>query len=327
MVDTASRVADWGFRAQALIEIKALASGSGHIAPWYQERAMIKYIVVPATGTAVDMPVFATALAVARLLSAHLEFLHVRLDVQTVLTAMASNDVSGGAGYDQMLESLERDAAARQKAAETAFRDFCEQQKVPVSSDPATDLPSAELRMETGEEPTWLAAHGRAADLVVMGREREGDDTAMDTLEACLMETGRPVLIAPTVAPTSRSGIVAIAWKDAPEAADAVAAAMPFIEAADRVVIMTVDEGRETDAAASERLRHALAWHHAHVEVRSLRPEGRAAVDVLLEAAAAAKVDLLVMGGYSHSRMREVIFGGFTRRVLHGADLPVLIAH
>jgi nucleotide-binding universal stress UspA family protein len=327
MVDTAGRVADWGFRAQALIEIKALASGWGHVAPWYQERAMIKYIVVPATGTAVDMPVFATALAVARQLSAHLEFLHVRLDVQTVLTAMASNDVSGGAGYDQMLESLEQDATTRQKAAETAFRDFCEQQNVPVSSDPATDLPSAELRMETGEEPTWLAAHGRAADMVVMGREREGDDTAMDTLEACLMETGRPVLIAPTVAPMSRSGVVAIAWKDAPEAADAVAAAMPFIELADRVVIMTVDEGRETDAVASERLRHALAWHHAHVEVKSLKPKGRAAVDVLLEAAAAAKVDLLVMGGYSHSRMREVIFGGFTRRVLHGADLPVLIAH
>jgi hypothetical protein len=137
---------------------------------------MIKYVVVPATGTAVDMPVFATALAVARLLPAHLEFLHVRLDVQTVLTAMAANDVSGGAGYDQMLESLERDVGARQKAAETAFRDFCEEGMVPVSSDPATDLPSAELRMETGDEPTCLAAHGRAADLVVIGREREGDE-------------------------------------------------------------------------------------------------------------------------------------------------------
>src|SRR5215813_11899779 len=111
--------------------------GVGLLCAWYQERAMIKYIVVPATGTAVDTPVFDTALAVAKLLSAHLEFLHVRLDVQTVLTAMAANDVSGGAGYDQMLESLERDAAERQKVAETAFRDFCEQRQVPVSSDPA----------------------------------------------------------------------------------------------------------------------------------------------------------------------------------------------
>lgn len=286
---------------------------------------MIKYVVVPATGAATDAPVFATALAVARLLPAHLEFLHVRLDVQTVLTAMAANDVSGGAGYDQMLESLEQDAAVRQKAAETAFRDFCEQGKVPVSSDPATDLPSAELRMETGEEPTWLAAHARAADMVVVGRE--GEETAMDALEACLMETGRPVLIAPSKAPTSLTGVVAIAWKDAPEAADAVAAAMPFIEAADLVIILAVDEGRQTGAGACERLRHVLAWHNARVEVHTLKPEGRAPVDVLLKAADAAKADLLVMGGYSHSRMREVMFGGFTRSVLHGADLPVLMAH
>lgn len=288
---------------------------------------MIRYIVVPATGTATDAPVFATALAVARLLPAHLEFLHVRLDVQTVLTAMASNDLSGGAGYDQMLGSLEQDAVDRQKAAEIAFRDFCEQGKVPVSSDPATNLPSAELRMETGDEDEWLAAHGRAADIVVVGREREGEETAIDTLETCLLDTGRPVLIAPAKAPASLSRVVAIAWKDAPEAADAVAAAMPFIEVADRVIILSVDEGRTIDGESCERLRHVLAWHNARVDVHRLKPDGRAPVDVLLQEANAAKADLLVMGGYSHSRMREVIFGGFTRRVLYGADIPVLMAH
>src|SRR5262249_13832305 len=138
---------------------------------------------------------------------------------------------------------------------------------------------------------------------------------------------GRPVLIAPAKAPTSLSRVVAIAWKNAPAAADAVAAAMPFIELADRVIILSVDEGRTADAASCERLRHVLAWHNARVEVHRLKPEGRGPVDVLVEAAGAAKTDLLVMGGYSHSRMREVIFGGFTRRVLHGADIPVLMAH
>jgi nucleotide-binding universal stress UspA family protein len=288
---------------------------------------MIKYIVVPATGTEADAPVFATALGAARRLRAHLEFLHVRLDVQTVLTAMAANDLSGGAGYDQMLESLEQDAAGRQKAAETAFRDFCEREGVPISSDPATDLPSAELRMETGDEPTWLAAHARAGDIVVVGRSREGELAAMDVLESCLMATGRPVLIAPPTAPTTLSGVVAIAWKDRPEAADAVAASLPFIELADRVVILSVDEGKDTDQQACERLRHVLAWHNEHVTVRCLKQDNRASVEILLEAAHAVKADLLVMGGYSHSRMREVIFGGFTRRVLHSADLPVLIAH
>jgi nucleotide-binding universal stress UspA family protein len=288
---------------------------------------MIKYIVVPATGTEADAPVFTTALGAARLLPAHLEFLHVRLDVQTVLTAMAANDLSGGVGYDQMLESLEQDATARQKTAEIAFRDFCEREGVPISSDPTTDLPSAELRMETGDEPTWLATHGRAGDMLVLGRSREGETSAMDVLESCLMATGRPVLIAPTTAPVALSGVVAIAWKDRPEAADAVAAALPFIELADRVIIFSVDEGRDSDQHACERLRHSLAWHNRHVTVQWLKQDDRPPVEVLLEAAGAAKADMLVMGGYSHSRMREVIFGGFTRRVLHDANLPVLIAH
>ena len=288
---------------------------------------MIRYIVVPATGIATDAPVFTTALAIARLLPAHLEFLHVRLDVQTVLAAMAANDLSGGAGYDQMLETLEQEAAARQTAAEAAFHDFCERQKLPISSDPATDLPSAELRIETGDEPTWLAAHGRAADMIVVGRAREGEPAALDVLEACLMATGRPVLIAPATAPTELSGTVAIAWKDRPEAANSVDAALPFIELADRTIIFSVDEGRDTDQVCCDRLRHALSWHNRNVVVQRLKPDDRAPVDVLLEAATAAKADLLVMGGYSHSRMREVIFGGFTRRVLHDAHLPVFMAH
>jgi nucleotide-binding universal stress UspA family protein len=61
--------------------------------------------------------------------------------------------------------------------------------------------------------------------------------------------------------------------------------------------------------------------------VQCLKRDDRPPVEILLEAASAAKADMLVMGGYSHSRMREVIFGGFTRRVLHSADLPVFIAH
>ena len=91
---------------------------------------MSRYILVPATGADSDAPVFATALAVARLLPAHLEFLHVRADVQETLTAMASADMGGGMGYGQLPESLEREVASRQKKAELAFRDFCEQERL-----------------------------------------------------------------------------------------------------------------------------------------------------------------------------------------------------
>lgn len=288
---------------------------------------MFKYILVPATGAETDAPVFSTALAVARLSGSHLEFLHVRADVQQALMAMAAAEMGGGAGYDGILESLEKDAATRQKQAELAFRDFCEREKLSVSSDLSTYLPSAEWRIEVGDEPTWLAAHGRTADLVVVGRAREGQAVAMDVLEACLMATGRPVLIAPSKAVAGLSGTVAIAWKDKPEAARAVAAARPLVEMADRVVVLSVIEDGEHDDHSCERLRYALSWHNPNVAVRHLRQEGHPAVDTLLAGAREAGADVLVMGGYGHSRVREVMFGGFTRRVLIAADLPILMAH
>ena len=288
---------------------------------------MSRYVLVPATGADTDEPVFATALTLARLLPAHLEFLHVRVDVQATLTAMASADTGGGIDFGRILETLEQEVASRQKKAELAFRDFCERERLLVSAELSAALPSAEWRMETGDGPTWLAAHGRAADLVVVGRARDGEAVAMDVLEAALMTTGRPVLIAPAKPRRELSGIVAIAWKDRPDAARAVAAAQPILKMADQVVILSVVEDARTDEQSCERLRHALAWHNPRTRVQCLTQGDRPAVDTMLAAAAAVSADLLVMGGYGHSRLREVMLGGFTRRVLSHADLPVLMAH
>jgi nucleotide-binding universal stress UspA family protein len=288
---------------------------------------MFKYILVPATGARTDAPVFATALALARLFPAHLEFLHVRIDVQQTVMAMASADMGGGGGYDQIIQSLEQEVANRQRLAEQAFREFCEQEHLPVSGEPTVNLPSAEWGLETGDEPILLAEHGRTADLLVVGRAREGEAVALDILEAALMGTGRPVLIAPPIVPRSISGTVAVAWKDTPESAKAVAAAQPFLAIADQVVIYTVDEGTEHDEFSCERLRHELSWHNTNISLHHLKQDDRPPVEVLMNAVARANADLLVMGGYGHSRLREVIFGGFTRHVLNGARLPVLMAH
>jgi nucleotide-binding universal stress UspA family protein len=141
------------------------------------------------------------------------------------------------------------------------------------------------------------------------------------------MATGRPVLIAPASAPARVSGTVAIAWKNRPEAARAVAAAQPFVQMADRVIVLSVDEDAETDEGSCERLRYALSWHNPKTTVQRLKRDERPAVETMLAAAGAVEADVLVMGGYGHSRVREVIFGGFTRRVLTGADLPILMAH
>jgi nucleotide-binding universal stress UspA family protein len=170
--------------------------------------------------------------------------------------------------------------------------------------------------------------HGRVADLLVVGRAREGEAVAMDILEAALMESRRPVLIAPAEAPQKTSDTIAIAWKDTPEAARAVAAALPFIAAAKRVIILSAEEGDERSGQPScERLLHALLWHNPATSVQRLQGNARPPAEIVLDEAAAAGADLLVMGGYGHSRLREVAFGGFTRHMLTKCRLPVLMAH
>lgn len=285
---------------------------------------MFKYILVPALGDSADQPVLATALTVARLSAAHLTCLHVRSDVQQRLVAIAhSGDMGGGADLGGVIETMEQRAGERQRKAASVFEEFCTAAQLTVPGQPSLGRPSAELIYETGEEAAYVAAHGRGSDLLVVGNATV---SGWGVLEAALLATGRPVLIAPPEAPERIAGTVAIAWKDTVEAARAVTAAMPFIEMAQHVIIFVVEEQIELGEKSSGRLRNALSWHGPSVSVQRLPQDGGPPVETLL-AAVDGKADLLVMGAYGHSRLREVIFGGFTRRILNGINLPVLMAH
>lgn len=118
-----------------------------------------------------------------------------------------------------------------------------------------------------------------------------------------------------------------IAWKDTPEAARAVAAAMPFIDRARKVVIVSVEENEKAHGGTAERLQRNLRWHNAETMVQHLRCDGGLPPSIMLEAAGSAGITLLVTSGYSHSRLRQVVFGGVAQRILLGADLPVPMAH
>lgn len=122
------------------------------------------------------------------------------------------------------------------------------------------------------------------------------------------------------------NGNVVIAWKDTREAARAVTSALFFIRKAARVSILSVAEDAKTTTQSCSRPGHALRWHNRETSVRHLAADGRPPVETLLEGAEARGATLPVMGAYSHSRVREVVFGGFTRRIFRDARLPVLMA-
>jgi nucleotide-binding universal stress UspA family protein len=120
---------------------------------------------------------------------------------------------------------------------------------------------------------------------------------------------------------------IAIAWKPTLEAARAVATAMPFLALAKQIdVISIVEEAHATDESGA-RLVATLARHGLEARARQLRPASNSAVDALLGAATEVSADLLVMGGYGHSRWREWVLGGFTQQILRSAPLAVLMTH
>jgi nucleotide-binding universal stress UspA family protein len=288
---------------------------------------MPKVILVPATGTAEDAAVFATALAAARLFGSHLVALHVRPDVRREIATMASVDMGVTAGLDTMIADLEAQSETREKAAMQAWTAFRTANNVTLADSPGTPGITGEWRAEVGNEADWLAEHGRTSDLVIAGRGREGGVVAMDVLETALMDSGKPLIVAPDNAPATLDGPVVVAWKNTRESAKAVAAALPFIRKASKVVILTVPESSDSEPDPSPvRLAAALRWHNS-VEVKTLPSGGGEPVEILMKAAREAKATLLVMGGYGHTRLREAVFGGFTRAVLENAPIPVLMAH
>jgi nucleotide-binding universal stress UspA family protein len=285
---------------------------------------MIKAILVPSTGGDLDEVVFATALAVARRFGAHLDFLHVRLDAAAMAVAMTADGSAAMLGG--LTEHFEAEADRREALAKQKFDDFCRREGLALR-----DMPSAEpgasagWRCEAGREPDRVAEYGRAADLIVVGRPADGEGSVSETIEGALLDSGRPVLIPGAEPMTAIPETIVIAWKPTREAARAVAAAMPLLSVTTEIHILTVAEDAVVAGAGHCPLLVALRWHGFRVAARHL-PPAESVPDTML-AAARERNALLVMGGYGHSRLRQRIFGGFTRHVLAAAEVPVLIAH
>jgi hypothetical protein len=183
---------------------------------------MIKAILVPATGNDTDTAVFSSALLVARTFAAHIDFLHVRVDAVTMAAAMAA-DGSGAVVITGLVERMEEEASQRETAARALFQRFCEREGLTVADDlPGQPGPSARWLCQIGDEPMWVAEYGRSVDLLVIGRSFENHMVLVDTIEAALLGSGRPVLIPPAAPPAALPETIVVAWKAAPEAARAV---------------------------------------------------------------------------------------------------------
>lgn len=227
--------------------------------------------------------------------------------------------------YDQLVEG-HRAQAARIKAI---FDEATRGQPYVAEWQAYGDVRTAYKPVADG-----IIAQSRAAELVIVSQAISGDDPPMlaDVPARVSVESGRPTLVVPSSwAPRDYGQNITVAWDDSREAARAVFDALPLLERAKKVRIVTVrapsNKDDDENGMCSADIAATLARRGIDVDVEAVRPDGRRTGDALLSSAAVDGSDLLVMGAYGHSRIREFILGGATWDVLKNMHIPVLLSH
>jgi nucleotide-binding universal stress UspA family protein len=283
---------------------------------------MIKSILIPATGQTFDDAVMETALRVAQVTMAHIELCYLRTPSWEVTDTPGYNAWAVGAAVAPALAQLDARVEDECAQARARFAEICRRKGVAVVEQAKAATCITASWNDAHEQHDSLAYHAHHADLIVVGRRGHSNGLTRAQIDALLSESGRPLLIAGSLARSSITGTVFVCWKETPESARAISAALPLLQAAQRVVIAHVSEA--ADPTPLGGVVRYLEHHGIAAEARLLPRRGSLA-DTLAAAAEAHQADLVVLGAFGHSRTRERVFGGCTRGFLDDARVPVLM--
>jgi nucleotide-binding universal stress UspA family protein len=186
------------------------------------------------------------------------------------------------------------------------------------------------VRRRPHDIPAYLAEEARFQDISIVP-VKEGNEMSRAVAEHLIFASGRPVLILPDdpgrALPES-PGNIAVAWDFSRSVTRAVADALPFLQSGKQVRIFTVADDKTTpEARSGTALSEYLARHEVEAMLDNVKARGRSIGRVFREYVSEHNVELLVMGGYGHSRMREFILGGATRSILAQPPTWTLLSH
>jgi nucleotide-binding universal stress UspA family protein len=276
---------------------------------------MVKDIIVNLSVTKEGSLVGKYAVSVAAALEAHLTGVAFIYDPVVPIS---------GAGYIPA-EVIEIQREDNETAAEAAIKSFtAATDQAGISAEPL--ITNASLAGASDH----FARMARRFDLAIVG-QAEPEISSMEQIigETTLFESGRPIIMVPYIqkAPFKTDNVM-ICWDGSRTAARAVADAIPIIRKSGRVeiVIVTNERGKEDEIEGADIGQH-LARHGLKVDVHRISGGNIDVADALLSHAADSSADLMVMGGYGHSRLREFVLGGVTRSIFESMTLPVLLSH
>ena len=267
------------------------------------------------------------ALIFARATGAHINALHVHADIKEAIPLLG--DGMSGSMIEEMMDLAEEDGAERAKRTREKFDAFVATNEVKLTNEPLVgdDHITASLTFSEGREDEIVSRFGKVSDLVICSRPNpESDRPPLVMVHAAIFETGKPVLLLP-LAPVEKMGTnILIAWSGTVEGARAVNAALPLLEKADKVTIITVGEENNPIQDSAKDLAGQLVWHGVSAVVESL-PAERPAGEIISDRAKSNGCDLIVMGAFTRSRLIQIILGGVTRHMMNTSEIPILMSH
>lgn len=284
----------------------------------------IRSILLPLADPVVAERAVPPALALAGRLGARLTALHPMTAPAAALPLLTDVPIAGV--VDQLIAAMERQRAGLAEQTQRAFEAACGKHRIaPVEAFRGAGF-AARFLSAAGSEESLVARLGRMHDLILVSGVIGTEPMLAPVPAAALLDTGRPVLMMPQAMPASIGARVLVAWNGSVEAARALSAAVGLVEPAAEIVVAAVGEA-ERDVASPEDAVAYLDAYGLAATTASPPSAGMAVAEALLLEADRRQADLLVMGAYGHSRLRETILGGVTRDILANLDLPVLMAH
>jgi nucleotide-binding universal stress UspA family protein len=283
-------------------------------------------LLVPVTGGKRDAHALATAFAAAKPFSAHVVALFVHVDPREAIP-FGELPLSPEFVQDLIDTAADVELAAANAARSTLATVAAEAGARLIGAPQKCDTVSVSYEEATGYLPQVLSRAARLCDLTVFPPIREKDSHDMpDGFARVLVKTACPVLLSAEKQLTTLGRRVAVGWDDGVACARALVAALPFLERADSIEILSVRNTPVPDRSAEEAAGY-LALHGLSAARRTIPCSGRKVAEVLLDAAAKGDFDLLVTGGYGRGRITEAVFGGVTEHIVSHATLPVFMVH
>jgi nucleotide-binding universal stress UspA family protein len=284
----------------------------------------VRKFLLPLSSSSSGEAALHTGLMLAKMWNAHLQVLHIRTDSRNI--APLAGEGLSGAMIEEMMTATERESGSRARSLRDMFNLATEEHHVAAGDAMrGSNEPSASFTTVIGREEEIIAHQARLADLTIVPHPQAGEDVAAaDALHAVLFDSGRPVLMASVGRPQTIGKRVVIAWNGTHEAASALASAMPFVRQAAAVRVLASDEYFRRGPTAAEVIEY-LSHHGVTADIGNFQSIDRTVGAGLLAAAADFDADIMSMGAYSSSRLRQMILGGTTRHVLENATLPVLM--